>query len=150
MPNTPARIGLGVTAVSFGEEIAADRRQQVLDLLSALGAVVQIPEVQMDGFAAIAGSGPAYVFLMLEALAAEAEARGFEPAVARTMASQMVRGAVGLAQEDGRDPALLRREVTSPKGMTEAALAVLYQRDWPGHLREAIGAAARRGAELAG
>ncbi len=150
MPNTPARIGLGVTAACFGEQIAADSKLQVQSLLAALGAVVEIPESQMDNFSAIAGSGPAYVFLFLEALAEEARARGFDADAAQTIANAMVRGAIGLAQDDGRAPALLRREVTSPKGMTEAAIKVLMERDWPGHLREAIGAAASRGAELAG
>jgi len=150
MPNTPARIGLGATAVCFGPATAEPDRQRVLRLLSALGQVLEIPESSMDVFTAIAGSGPAYVFLFMEALADAGQALGLEIDVARALASQMVQGAAGLAVADGRAPGELRREVTSPGGTTEAALKVLVERDWPAHVREAVTAAARRSAEMAG
>lgn len=149
MPNTPARVGAGATAVSFDPDLNAHERAQLNRLLGAMGAVFEMPEDQINGFAAVAGSGPAYVFLMMEALQRAAMESGFEAEMARQMAVHVVRGAAALADDDGGDPGHLRRQVTSEGGTTAAALAVLLARQWPSDLVAAIAAAAQRGAELA-
>ena len=149
MPNTPARVGLGATAVCLQAELQAEEQAMVMELLGALGAVFPMVESQINGFTAVAGSGPAYVFLMMETLAAAAQAHGFDVQTARHMAVQMVRGAAALADQDGDDPGHLRRQVTSKGGTTEAAIGVLMARQWPAILTEAVQAAAARGVELA-
>ncbi len=150
MPNTPARLGLGCTAVAWPDGLAPARRDAVQALLEALGEVVPLAEGEIDSFTAIAGSGPAYVFLFLEALAASGRKLGFSPEQARTMALTTLRGATALAAEDPRPFGALRQDVTSPGGTTAEALHVFYSEDWPGIVERATQACARRAAELAG
>lgn len=150
MPNTPAAVGLGATAVCLHDRLQPEERDLILQLLAGLGEVFPMDEAQLNGFIAVAGSGPAYLFLMLESLQAYAKEQGFDGESARRMAVQMVRGAAALADQDGGDPGRLRRLVTSRGGTTEAAIGVLMARQWPEILTDAMTAAAKRGAELAG
>lgn len=146
MPNTPVRLGLGLTALVRGASADEAAVALVQPLLAATGQVVELAETQMDAFTAVAGCGPAYVFALLESLAEAARQQGFDAATARQMAQQVAAGALALA--DGGDPAQLRAEVTSKGGMTAAALAELAARGWSEALGAAVEAARARGEAL--
>jgi pyrroline-5-carboxylate reductase len=151
MPNTPAAIGRGITAIC-GNARASEAHMALAEaLLSAVGEVVRLAgEHQMDAVTAVSGSGPAYVFLLIEALAAAGEAEGLPADLALRLAKATVAGAGALAEAAGESPAQLRVNVTSPGGTTAAALKVLMDeaRGLPALLREAVHAAAERGREL--
>ncbi len=125
MPNTPALVGHGVTGLCFGD--AADERQRgwLRALFGTVGAVVEVGEAQMDALTSVSGSGPAYVFYLIERLTEAAVRKGFAPDQARLMVQGTFLGAALLLADSGEQPSELRRRVTSPKGTTEAAVAVL-------------------------
>lgn len=153
MPNTPAAIGQGITAVTGN--VAASETDMVLaeTLLAAIGQTVRLEgEHQMDAVTAVSGSGPAYVFHLIETLAAAGEAEGLPPDLALHLARRTVAGAGALAEQADEDPGQLRVNVTSPGGTTAAALEVLMDDEagFPELLRRAVKAAADRGRELAG
>ncbi|HUF74086.1 MAG TPA: pyrroline-5-carboxylate reductase [Gammaproteobacteria bacterium] len=152
MPNTPAAVGLGVTGLCANATAGAADRKVASRLMSAVGSVEWLDdEADMDALTAVSGSGPAYVFLLIECLTAAAVDAGLEPALAERLATATVRGAGAYATASGLDAATLRRQVTSPNGTTEAALAVLMEGDALGKLvRGAVREAARRSRELAG
>lgn len=150
MPNTPARIGRGVTAAlarnASDSDLAAARW-----LIDAVGASVWLDdETQFDAVTAVSGSGPAYVFRFIEALTAAAEGAGLPPAIAAELAIETVAGAAELARQSAQSPAELRQQVTSPNGTTQAGLAML---DGDGLLtsllRSTVRAAAERSRVLA-
>ncbi len=151
MPNTPAAIGRGISAI-VGNAHATDAHLALAEaLLSAVGQVVRLPgEHLMDAVTAVSGSGPAYVFLLIEALADAGVAEGLPADLALALARATVAGAGALAEATGEDPAELRRQVTSPGGTTAAALSVLMAQDTglPAMLARAVRAAAQRGREL--
>ncbi|MGD9917023.1 MAG: pyrroline-5-carboxylate reductase [Paenirhodobacter sp.] len=151
MPNTPAAIGRGITAI-VGNATATPADLDLAEgLLSAVGQVVRLEaEAQIDAVTAVSGSGPAYVFLLIEALAAAAEAEGLAPGLAMKLAKATVGGAGQLAEDAGDSPAQLRINVTSPGGTTAAALAVLMDAEtgFGPLLLRAVKAAADRGREL--
>jgi pyrroline-5-carboxylate reductase len=126
MPNTPAAIGRGITAL-IGNGVSTEAQMELAEgLLSAVGQTVRLDdEAQMDAVTGVSGSGPAYVFHLIEALAAAAEAEGLAPELAMKLATATVAGAGALAEATGEDPAQLRRNVTSPNGTTQAGLEVL-------------------------
>lgn len=150
VPNTPARIGRGVTAYVAAPACTAEDRELIEQLLMPLGAVEPIAaERLMDVVTAVSGSGPAYVFLLAEVLAAAAEQEGLDKDTAMRLASRTVAGAGALMLETGDTPNTLRRQVTSPGGTTEAALDVLGAADGLGQLlRRAVSKAAARSREL--
>ncbi|MBI1251702.1 MAG: pyrroline-5-carboxylate reductase [Alphaproteobacteria bacterium] len=150
MPNTPGQIGRGVTAYVSASACSDNDRALVEQLLTPLGAVEPIAaERLMDVVTAVSGSGPAYVFLLAEVLAAVGEAEGLERDTARRLARQTVGGAGALMLESEADAATLRKQVTSPGGTTQAALDVLQAPDGLAPLlRRAVSAAARRSREL--
>ncbi len=150
VPNTPARIGRGVTAYVMSPACAEEDRTLVEQLLAPLGAVEPIAaERLMDVVTAVSGSGPAYVFLLAEVLAAAAEQEGLDRETAMRLASQTVAGAGALMLETGEPPSALRKQVTSPGGTTEAALDILAAADGLGPLlRRAVAAAAQRSRQL--
>jgi pyrroline-5-carboxylate reductase len=152
MPNTPAAIGLGVTGLCANAAADAADRDLASRLMAAVGSVEWLDdETDMDALTAVSGSGPAYVFLLIECLTAAAVDAGLEPALAERLATATVRGAGVYAARSDLDAAALRRQVTSPKGTTEAALAVLMDGDGlAGLVRRAVREAARRSRELAG
>lgn len=153
MPNTPAAIGRGITAICGNAAASAADLDLAEALLSAVGQVVRLEgEYQMDAVTAVSGSGPAYVFHMIEALAAAAVAEGLPAPMALQLARATVAGAGALAEDSSEDPAQLRRNVTSPGGTTAAALEVLMEPEtgFPGLLKRAVRAAAQRGKELGG
>jgi pyrroline-5-carboxylate reductase len=150
MPNTPGQIGQGVTAYVAAPACAPADRQLAEQLLEPLGAVEPIPsERLMDVVTAVSGSGPAYVFLLAEVLAAAAEAEGLDRETAARLARQTVAGAGALMLQTGESAANLRKQVTSPGGTTQAALDVLQSADGLGPVvRRAVSAAAQRSREL--
>ena len=153
MPNTPAAIGRGITVAVPNDIVTAEQRQRAHDLLAASGAVEWIAdEGLMDAVTAVSGSGPAYVFLLAEALARAGIAAGLPEDLATTLARETVAGGGELLHRSPLDAATLRKNVTSPAGTTAAALDVLMRDDGGLYplLREAVAAAARRSRELAG
>lgn len=150
MPNTPALVGAGISALCAGSRAAADDLAVAETLLRAVGATVRVEERLMDAVTAVSGSGPAYVFRVMEALEAAAIAQGLAPEQARILVVATVAGAGQLAASSGRAPSELREQVTSKGGTTEAALKVLDARDVTGAFSDAVAAAARRARELAG
>ena len=153
MPNTPAAIGRGITALVANPH-ADDRALELAEaLMQAVGDTVRLDaEARMDAVTAVSGSGPAYVFLLIEALAAAGAAEGLPPELALRLARATVAGAGALAAASDSPPERLRADVTSPGGTTAAALGVLMREPGglPGLLSEAVAAAAARSRELGG
>ncbi|MGB8315797.1 MAG: pyrroline-5-carboxylate reductase [Aestuariivirga sp.] len=152
IPNTPAAVGRGITAMSANSNVSAKQLQLATDLLSAIGEVVTVDHEELiDCVTAVSGSGPAYVFYMTECLARAAEKIGLPPALAMQLARATVAGSGELMRVTGTEAATLRQNVTSPKGTTYAALQVLMADDGLAPLLEkAVQAAADRSRELAG
>jgi pyrroline-5-carboxylate reductase len=150
MPNTPGSIGRGISALYAAGGATAKDRALAVSLLAALGATLWVKhEHDIDTVTAVSGSGPAYVFLLVEALADAAAAEGLPRAQAEQLARATITGAGALLDADATPPAELRRNVTSPRGTTEAALKVLLARNGlPPLIRRAVAAARKRGAEL--
>jgi pyrroline-5-carboxylate reductase len=148
MPNTPAQVGKGITGL-VGQAGEADRRTAEA-LLQAAGPVVWLEdEAQLDALTAVSGSGPAYVFYMVEALAVAGMRQGLSPAQAMQLARQTVIGAAALMEADPQPVSVLRENVTSPKGTTAAALQVLMAADGLEDLMDrAVRAARKRSEEL--
>jgi pyrroline-5-carboxylate reductase len=152
MPNTPAAVGRGITAIVGNAHASAAQMDLAEALLAAVGQVVRLDdENQMHAVTAVSGSGPAYVFHLIETLAAAGEAEGLPADLALRLAKATVGGAGQLAEDAEEDPGQLRVNVTSPNGTTQAALEVLMdERDgFPTLLRRAVKAAADRSKELA-
>lgn len=145
MPNTPATIGRGIAALSAGGAAQQSDLDLVAELLAGTGETVQVPEGQQDVVTAISGSGPAYVFYLLEAMRDAGVAGGLDPDLALTLARHTVAGAAELALASDDDPAVLRERVTSPGGTTLAAITELDERK----VRDAVGAAAQKAWERA-
>jgi len=150
MPNRPALIGAGITAAYASAEVEPGERTSVERVLSAVGPLVWLDdEAQMDAVTAVSGSGPAYFFLLVEALEDAGAALGLPRATARLLAVHTPLGAGRMAAESADPPALLREQVTSRGGTTAAALAILEAADIRGIVNRAVAAAERRSAELA-
>ncbi len=151
MPNTPAAVARGITALIGNAHASADHMALSETLLAAVGQTVRLQsESQMDAVTALSGSGPAYVFHLIETMAAAGEAEGLPPDLALHLAKATVAGAGALAEQADEDPAQLRVNVTSPGGTTAAALAVLMdpKTGFPALLKRAVKAAADRSREL--
>ncbi|WP_187428321.1 Pyrroline-5-carboxylate reductase [Roseobacter fucihabitans] len=152
MPNTPAAISRGITAIIGNDNVTPAALAEAETLLSAVGEVVRLDtESQIDAVTGVSGSGPAYVFHMIEAMAAAGVAQGLPDDLAMQLAKATVAGAGALAQSVEEDPGQLRVNVTSPNGTTQAALEVLMdpQHGFPPLLARAVKAAADRSRELA-
>ncbi|GAA1916315.1 pyrroline-5-carboxylate reductase [Microbacterium aoyamense] len=149
MPNTPAVVGKAVTGLAPGTAVTPAQTAVVRRLFETCGAVIEVPESQIDPLSTISGSGPAYVFLLIEELTKAAVGKGFSEADARLMAEQTFIGAAALLAASGEDPAELRRRVTSPKGTTERAIAVLQAARLDVVFESATDAALARARELA-
>ena len=149
MPNTPARIGQGTSAVSAGAHATDEQLQRVRRAMGSVGKVVVVPEDQQDAVTATSGSGPAYLFAVAEAMTAAAIELGLDAKVADTLVRNTLLGSAALLAESPHDAAELRRQVTSAKGTTAAALDVLTEAGMADAFARAMQAAARRSAELA-
>jgi len=151
MPNTPAAIGCAITALIGSKQATGAHLSQAESLLSVVGQTVRLTdERQMDAVTAVSGSGPAYVFHLIETLAAAGQARGLPEDLAAQLAKATVVGAGKLAEVSEEAPSRLRADVTSPGGTTEAALEILMDEDvgFPALLERAVRAAAVRSREL--
>lgn len=148
MPNTPAVVDEGMIALSPGASCSPAQAEYAESLLSAVGRVVRVPEDLQDAVTATSGSGPAYVFLLVESMIDAAVGLGLDPQTARTLVTQTVLGAALMARTPDADAADLRRQVTSPGGTTAAAIAVFEEGDLRGLVARAMTAARDRGREL--
>jgi len=149
MPNTPAVVGKAVTGLAAAPDVSDADIALVRRLFETCGAVIEVAEDQIDALSTISGSGPAYVFLLIEEFTRAAIGKGFAPADARLMAEQTFIGATALLSASGEEPAELRRRVTSPKGTTERAIAVLQEARLDEVFARATDAALARARELA-
>lgn len=151
MPNTPAAVGRGITSIIGNDHASGPQLDLAEVLLKAVGQVVRLEhEGQMDAVTGVSGSGPAYVFHMIECMAKAGEAEGLSPDLAMQLAQATVAGAGALAEAADETPAELRINVTSPNGTTQAGLDVLMDEEngLPDLMRRTVGAAANRSREL--
>lgn len=149
MPNTPALVKAGIAGLYAAPDVGADARSQAETVLRAVGGVVWVAdESQLDAVTAVSGSGPAYVFYLIESLEAAAIAQGLAADTARQLALQTFFGAAKLALESGEEPAMLRQRVTSRGGTTERGIAALDAAAVKHAVAQAVDAASRRSAEL--
>lgn len=148
MPNTPATVGAGITAIALGKHTDEYHQKIAQQLFAAVGEVVEVPEVMMDAVTGLSGSGPAYVAIMVEALSDGGVAAGLPRAIALRLAVQTVRGTAQLLQETGMHPAELKDRVTSPGGTTIAAITELERGGFRSALIQAVRAAKERSIEL--
>jgi pyrroline-5-carboxylate reductase len=148
MPNTPCLIGKGASGYALGKHATKADGELVGRLLLAVGAAFEVPEKLLDAVTGLSGSGPAFVYSMIEALADGGGAEGMPPQLALELAARTVAGAAEMVLETGESPAVLRERVTSPGGTTLAGLGVLRERGFSEAVKEAVKAATRRSAEL--
>ena len=150
MPNTPALLGKGVSGLYATAAVTSEQRQQADELLSAVGLVVWVDqEAQIDAVTAVSGSGPAYFFLLIEAMTDAGVKLGLTREVAEQLAQQTALGAAHMAVGSDVDAAELRRRVTSPAGTTEAAIKSFQASGFEAMVEKALSAAAHRSAEMA-
>jgi pyrroline-5-carboxylate reductase len=148
MPNTPALVQAGATAIAAGTRATEADMAVAETLFRAVGVVERVPESLLDAVTALSGSGPAYVFLLVEALTAAGTGVGLPAATAATLAAQTVFGAGKLLHESGQPPATLRAQVSSPGGTTVAGIERLEQRGFRAIVAEAVARSTERAAEL--
>ncbi len=150
MPNTPALVREGVTGIAAGSHAGPEDLEVAQEVLGAVGAVRVMDESLLDAVTAVSGTGPAYVFLLAEALTEAAMREGLSRQVAESFVHQTIRGAGHLLTDTAKSPAELRYEVTSPGGTTAAAVHVLEERGFRALVEDAVRAAAIRATELGG
>lgn len=148
MPNTAALVGQSATACSSGPGANAEDMETVLNIFVGVGLAVEIPEKLLNAVTGLSGSGPAYIFLIIESLAEAGVHAGLTRALSTRLATQTVLGAATLALETGEHPAILREAVTSPGGTTAAGLAVLEAAAVRSAMIKAVGAAAEKACDL--
>lgn len=149
MPNTPALVGAGISAISKGRHATDEHLNQVAVMLEGMGEVISVAEKDQDAVTAVSGSGPAYVFAIVDAMAEGGVRLGLTREVATKLAVQTVLGSATLLRDTGEHPAILREQVTSPGGTTAAALDVLDDRAVRAAITAAMTAARDRSRELA-
>ncbi|HEY9498509.1 MAG TPA: pyrroline-5-carboxylate reductase [Terrimesophilobacter sp.] len=149
MPNTPAVVGRAVTGLSAGSRSTAEQLALATRLFETVGTVVAVPEERIDALSTISGSGPAYVFYLIEQFTRTAVGMGFSESEAATLVNTTFLGASELLAASGSTPEELRRQVTSPKGTTERAIAELEKADLKSVFDRATAAALARARELA-
>lgn len=148
MPNTPALVGHGAAAYSLGSRATKDDAATAQSLLAAVGLAIEVPERLMDAVTGLSGSGPAYIYVIIDALADGGVRAGIPRADAVRLAAQTVLGAAAMVMETGEHPAVLKDMVTSPGGTTIAGLAALEKHGLRSALIEAVTAATHRATEL--
>jgi pyrroline-5-carboxylate reductase len=150
MPNTPALVLEGVTGIAAGKHATEDHLALAEAVLGAVGSVRVMDESLLDAVTAVSGTGPAYVFLLAEALTEAAMREGLPRDIAESFVHQTIRGAGHLLTDTNKGPAQLRYEVTSPGGTTAAAMHILEERGFRALVEDAVRAAALRATELGG
>ncbi|MEM8605312.1 MAG: pyrroline-5-carboxylate reductase [Cyanobacteria bacterium P01_H01_bin.121] len=148
MPNTPATVGAGMSAIAPGQHVQSSHLEQAQQIFAAIGQVVTVSESLMDAVTGLSGSGPAYVALMIEALADGGVASGLPRAIAQQLALQTVLGTATFLQQQDLHPAILKDRVTSPGGTTIAGVATLEKAGFRSAIIEAVKTAATRSREL--
>ena len=148
MPNTPAVLGAGASALAADPSVGESDLEWAEGVLSSLGVVARLPEYQLDAVTGLSGSGPAYVFLLAEALVEAGVNEGLDREVSRLFAVETLLGSARLLAETGESPEFLRAAVTSPGGTTAAALQVFETRGFRASVLEAVAAATARSREL--
>ncbi|QDS95509.1 Pyrroline-5-carboxylate reductase [Roseimaritima multifibrata] len=148
MPNTPSLVGFGASAFSCGPKVSEAQAKTVEQILAAVGVVAQVEESALDAVTGLSGSGPAYIFMIIEALADGGVAAGLPRALAQQFAAQTVLGAAQMVTQTGDHPALLKDAVASPGGTTIAGLAALEQNGLRSAMIEAVRTAAARSREM--
>jgi len=148
MPNTPALVSAGATALAQGQYAGPEDIALAGAIFESVGRVVQVSDAEMDAVTALSGSGPGYIFLLTEALADAGVALGLTRETAVALASQTLYGSGKLLHDSGEPPSELRRKVTSPGGTTAAGLAELDRRDFARIIEACLRAASQRGNEL--
>jgi pyrroline-5-carboxylate reductase len=149
MPNTPAIVGRAVTGVSTGSRVSEAQLETALDLFETVGRVVVLPEEQIDALSTISGSGPAYVFYLIEQLTLAAQEMGFAEDVAAMLVEETFAGATELLSASNQSPEALRKQVTSPNGTTMQAIGVLEKAQLADLFTKATIAALARAKEIA-
>lgn len=149
MPNTPAIVGRAVTGISTGSRVSAVQLETALDLFETVGRVVVLPEEQIDALSTISGSGPAYVFYLIEQLTLAAQQMGFAEDVAAMLVEETFAGATELLSASNQSPEALRKQVTSPNGTTMQAISVLEKAQLSELFNRATEAALARAKEIA-
>jgi len=148
MPNTPAMVSASISAISYNEVVRPESREMVRGMFSALGEVVEVEEGMQDEVGAISGCGPAYFYLMVEALSDAGVRIGLDRSLATRIATETMIGSGMMLKETGLHPAQLRDMVTSPGGTTIAALEVLEEHSFRAAVMKAVQAALRRAREV--
>jgi len=149
MPNTPALVGKGVTGLASAASASPEAIAAAKALFEAVGSVVVIPEEKIDALSAVSGSGPAWVYYIIEQWEKVAISEGFSEADAKLMVRQTLAGSVELLENSGEEPSDLRRRVTSPGGTTERIIATLDEADLQGIFSRSLKAAVARAGEIA-
>lgn len=149
MPNTPALVGKGVTGLAAASSASQDAIAAASALFEAVGSVLVISESQIDALSAVSGSGPAWVYYIIEQWEKVAIAQGFSEQDAKLLVRQTLAGSVELLESTGEEPAELRRKVTSPGGTTERIIATMEQADLHGIFTQSLNAAVARAREIA-
>lgn len=148
MPNTPATVGAGMSAIAIGSQVSDQQIILAKSIFAAVGEVVELPERLLDAVTGLSGSGPAYVAIFIEALADGGVAAGLPRAIAQQLALQTVWGTAELLRQTALHPAILKDRVTSPGGTTIAGVATLEQAGFRSATIEAVKAAYQRSIEL--
>lgn len=148
MPNTSSTIGLGATGLACSASVSISQRAMALDMLGAVGKAVPLEENMLNLVTGLSGSGPAYVYYLMEAMIAAGVDGGLSESESRTLVLQTVLGAARMVESTGEDPAALRAKVTSPNGTTFAAIGVLEQYRFGEGIVKAIQRAASRAGEM--
>lgn len=148
MPNTPAHVGRAVTGIAAGSSVTPAQLEIVQQLFTTVGTAVIVPESQINAVTAISGSGPAYVCYFAEQLITAGVALGLSPAAAKELVVGTIAGTGELLARTGEEPAVLRRNVTSPNGTTEKAVQVLETAQWAELFTKAVQANVRRSEEI--
>ncbi|MBP6997134.1 MAG: pyrroline-5-carboxylate reductase [Phycicoccus sp.] len=149
MPNTPALVDQGMAAISPGSAVSSEQLRETESLLAATGKVLEVPEKLQDAVTAISGSGPAYIFYVVEAMIEAGVVLGMPRAMATELVVQTLYGAATMMRETGQHPTVLREQVTSPGGTTAAALRELDDHKVRAAFITAMEAAAKRSRDLA-
>ncbi|MEK0314066.1 pyrroline-5-carboxylate reductase [Cohnella sp. 56] len=148
MPNTSSSIGLGATGIAFSGGLPEDAQRLALDMFGAVGIAQVVAEPLLDAVTAVSGSGPAYLYYVMEAMIAAGIEQGLTPDTARELTVQTVRGAADMVRLTGEAPAELRRKVTSPNGTTQAAIETMQRLGVDSAITTAMSNCAARAGEL--
>lgn len=148
MPNTSSTIGLGATGISFSASVNDEQRQMATDMFQSTGIVSIVDEPLLDAITGLSGSGPAYIYFMMEAMIEGGVQGGLDREEARRLTVQTVLGAARMVETTGEEPAELRRKVTSPNGTTQAALELMAGRGFSEAVTQAVLRSAERASEI--